>query len=169
MAAVGGGSGADAWQLVGPVTCETDRARFLGRARGVRRPAMLDDAADGPLPGTTGAVLDPVFVLRARVRIEPSQSAKVAFTTLVAPDRDRAIELADRYHDPYSAQRALDLSWMQAQVEMRELRHHPGRCRAVPGNRGLPALADAGCARAAKGHANGAAWPGCVVGARHFR
>jgi cyclic beta-1,2-glucan synthetase len=121
VAAVGGGSGADAWQLVGPMTCETDRARFLGRARGVRRPAMLDDAADGPLPGTTGAVLDPVFALRARVRIEPSQSAKVAFTTLVAPDRDRAIELADRYHDPYSAQRALDLSWMQAQVEMREL------------------------------------------------
>ena len=82
---------------------------------------MLDDAADGPLPGTTGAVLDPVFSLRARVRIEPSQSATVAFTTLVAPDRDRALELADRYHDPYSAQRALDLSWMQAQVEMREL------------------------------------------------
>jgi cyclic beta-1,2-glucan synthetase len=121
VAAVGGGGGADAWQLIGPVTCETDRARFLGRARGVRHPAMLDDAADGPLPGTTGAVLDPVFALRARVRIEPSQSAKVAFTTLVAPDRERAVELADRYHDPYSAQRALDLSWMQSQVEMREL------------------------------------------------
>jgi cyclic beta-1,2-glucan synthetase len=121
VAAVGGGPGTDAWELVGPVTCETDRARFLGRARGVRRPALLDDAADGPLPGTTGAVLDPVFALRARVRIEAGQSAKVAFTTLVAPDRDRALELADRYHDPYSAQRALDLSWMQAQVEMREL------------------------------------------------
>jgi len=121
VAAVGGGPGADAWQLVGPVTCETDRARFLGRARGIRRPALLDDAADGPLPGTTGAVLDPVFALRGRLRIEAGQSAKIAFTTLVAPDRARAIELADRYHDPYSAQRALDLSWMQAQVEMREL------------------------------------------------
>src|SRR5208283_4969814 len=29
--------------------------------------------------------------------------------------------MADRYHDPYSAQRALDLSWMEAQVELREL------------------------------------------------
>jgi cyclic beta-1,2-glucan synthetase len=31
------------------------------------------------------------------------------------------MELADRYADPYSAQRALDLSWMHAQVELREL------------------------------------------------
>ena len=120
VAAVGR-PGAAEHELVGAVTCETDRARFLGRTRGVRRPAVLDDAADGPLSGTTGAVLDPVFALRARLRVEAGQSARVAFTTLVAPDRARAIELADRYHDPYSAQRALDLSWMQAQVELREL------------------------------------------------
>ncbi len=121
VVAVGGGPGATGREQIGPVTCETDRARFLGRCRGVRRPAVLDDDADGPLSGTTGAVLDPVFALRARVRVAPGQSARVAFTTLVAPDRDRALEMADRYHDPYSAQRALDLSWMEAQVELREL------------------------------------------------
>ena len=55
--------------------------------------------ADGPLSGTTGAVLDPVFALRTRVRLEPGQSASVAFTTLVAATRERAFELAGRYHD----------------------------------------------------------------------
>ena len=105
--------------LVGPVTCETDRARFLGRGRSVRDPAALDRS--GPLSGTTGAVLDPVFALRVRVRLEPRHSAAVAFTTLVAPTRERAFELADRYHHPYAAQRALDLAWTSAQVDLREM------------------------------------------------
>ena len=67
-------------------------------------------------------MLDPIFALRdagpARSR---GQSASVAFTTLVAATRDRAFELADRYHDPHAAQRALDLAWTSSQVELREL------------------------------------------------
>ena len=105
-------------EQVGPVTCETDRARFLGRGRSTRDPVALTD--DGPLSGTTGAVLDPIFALRTRVRLDPGQSASVAFTTLVATSRDRAFELADRYHDAHAAQRALDLAWTSSQVELRE-------------------------------------------------
>jgi cyclic beta-1,2-glucan synthetase len=107
--------------LAGPITCETDRARFLGRGRSVRRPAALDDVADGPLSGTTGAVLDPIVAIRVRLRLEPGESAAVAFTTLVATTRDRAFELADRYDEPAAARRALDLAWTTAQVELREL------------------------------------------------
>ena len=33
----------------------------------------------------------------------------------------QAFELADRYHDPHAAQRALDLAWTSTQVELREL------------------------------------------------
>ena len=106
-------------ELVGSVTYETDRARFIGRGRSVRRPIALDDGAT--LSGTAGAVLDPIFALRVRVRIPPGQSARVAFTTLVAETRERAIELADLYRQPYSAQRALDLSWTRTQVELRDL------------------------------------------------
>ncbi|HKU60068.1 MAG TPA: glucoamylase family protein, partial [Gemmatimonadales bacterium] len=105
--------------LVGPVSCETDRARFIGRGRSTRDPEALDFA--GPLDGTTGAVLDPVFALRVRLRLPPRESAAVAFTTLVATSRERAFELADRYHHPYAAQRALDLAWTSAQVDLREL------------------------------------------------
>ncbi|HEX6058246.1 MAG TPA: glucoamylase family protein, partial [Gemmatimonadaceae bacterium] len=106
-------------ERVGPVTCETDRARFLGRGRSTRDPVALE--TDGPLSGTTGAVLDPIFALRTRLRLRPGQSASVAFTTLVAGSRERAFELADRYHDPHVAQRALDLAWTATQVELREL------------------------------------------------
>ena len=74
---------------------------------------------------TTGAVLDPVFALRTRVRLAPGQTASVAFTTLVAETRERLFELTGRYHDPHSAQRALDLAWTAAQVELLELNISP--------------------------------------------
>ena len=66
-------------------------------------------------------MLDPIFSLRVKVRIPPGGSAHVAFTTFVTGKKERAIELADLYHDPYSARRALDLSWAQAQAELRDL------------------------------------------------
>ncbi|HYD51052.1 MAG TPA: glucoamylase family protein [Gemmatimonadaceae bacterium] len=105
----------------GVVSYETDRARFLGRGRSTRDPAALDAAADGPLEGVVGAVLDPIVALRARLTLAPGASGTVAFTTLVAETRERAFELADRYDDPAAAQRALDLAWTTAQVELREL------------------------------------------------
>ena len=110
-------------ERVGPVTCETDRARFVGRGRTPRAPLAMD--ANGALSGTTGAVLDPVFALRTRIRLQPRKSVSVAFTTLVATSKDRALELAGRYHEPHSAQRALDLAWTTAQVELRELAMSP--------------------------------------------
>ncbi len=106
-------------ELSGQVTCETDRARFVGRGRSTRDPVALQ--RDGPLSMTTGAVLDPIFALRARVSLPPGKSASVAFTTLIATSRARAFELADRYRDPHAAQRALDLASTSSQAELREL------------------------------------------------
>src|SRR5688500_3171782 len=103
----------------GPVTCETDRARFVGRGRSSRKPIAMDEAQD--LSGTVGAVLDPVFSLRTKVTVPAGRSAEVTFTTFVAEDREQAVQLADLYHDPYSARRALDLSWAHSQAELREL------------------------------------------------
>ncbi|HJU73782.1 MAG TPA: glucoamylase family protein, partial [Gemmatimonadaceae bacterium] len=106
-------------ERVGQTTFETDRARFIGRGRTPRDPIALEQ--DGPLSGSTGAVLDPIFALRTRVRLAPGRSASVAFTTLVATSAERAFELADRYHHPSAAQRALDLAWTSTQIELREL------------------------------------------------
>jgi cyclic beta-1,2-glucan synthetase len=103
----------------GLVTFETDRARFIGRGRSARDPVALDAGAE--LSGTVGAVLDPIFALRAKMTIPAGRSGEVTFTTFVSEDREAAIQLADLYHDSYSARRALDLSWAQAQAELRDL------------------------------------------------
>ncbi|HEY9226170.1 MAG TPA: glucoamylase family protein, partial [Gemmatimonadaceae bacterium] len=109
-------TGAD---CVGAITCETDRARFLGRGRTVRAPRALDH--DEVLSGTVGAVLDPIVALRVRVRIEPGRSATVAFTTAVAATREGALQLADRYRDATAADRALSLARTETEVELRDL------------------------------------------------
>lgn len=106
-------------ERVGSVTFDTDRTQFLGRGRSPRAPLALQN--DGPLSGSVGAVLDPIFALRVRLRLTPGQTATVAFTTLVAETRERAFVLADRYHNPSTAQRGLDLAWTATQVELREL------------------------------------------------
>jgi cyclic beta-1,2-glucan synthetase len=129
------------------VSCETDRARFIGRGRSTRNPVAMDNPGD--LSGTTGAVLDPVFSLRVKVKIPAGRSAEAAFTTFVADDREHAIQLADLYHDPYSSRRALDLSWAHAQAELRELGITPADAAVYqelaghlifenPGFKGLP-------------------------------
>jgi cyclic beta-1,2-glucan synthetase len=106
-------------ERVGDITCETDRARFLGRGRSVRSPRALD--RDGSLSGTVGAVLDPIVALRITVRIGAGRSATVAFTTAVAPTRDAAVQLADRYRDGAAGDRALSLARSETEVELRDL------------------------------------------------
>jgi cyclic beta-1,2-glucan synthetase len=102
----------------GPTQYETDRGRFLGRGRSVAAPAALD----GPLSGTTGAVLDPVLCLRRRVRVAPGASVSVGFTTAVAATREEALALADQYHDIHGVTRAFELAWAHTQVQLRHLK-----------------------------------------------
>ncbi len=105
--------------LVGAVQYETDRGRFLGRGHTAADPIAVME--DRPLSNTTGAVLDPVFSLRRRVRIQPNQTVRCSFSTAVAHSREEAIMLADKYHDPNTFERELQLAWTKAQVEMTHL------------------------------------------------
>jgi len=106
-------------KTVGSVQWETDRARFLGRGHGIRTPRAVTDGQS--LSNTIGAVLDPIVSLRRRVRLPPGESVHVTFTTLIAPSRDEAIGLADKYRDPATFERAATLAWTQAQVQLRHL------------------------------------------------
>jgi cyclic beta-1,2-glucan synthetase len=99
---------------------ETDRARFLGRGRGIRTPMSVIDGL--PLSNTTGAVLDPIVSLRRCMRLAPGATARVTFSTLVAASRDEALALIDEYNNPSTFERAATLSWTQAQVQL----HHLG-------------------------------------------
>ncbi len=118
VVASGGGG-----ERIGDVTCETDRARFLGRGRTVHAPQALDDGVE--LSGSVGAVLDPIVALRVRLRVEPGRSATVAFTTAVAPTREAALHVADRYRDVAASERASSLARTEAEVEVRDLDIEP--------------------------------------------
>ena len=101
----------------GVVEYETDRVRFLGRGRTPADPAALEPGA--VLSGTTGPVLDPIFSLRRRIRLEPGESAVVAFTTAVADTREEALTMADQYHQGSAVARVFELSWAHSLIEHR--------------------------------------------------
>ena len=99
---------------------ETDRARFIGRGHDVRAPIAIIDGR--PLSNTVGAVLDPIFSLRTRIRIEPGAKVQITFSTLVGESRDTVIDLADKYSDPAIFERISALAWTFAQVQLHYLR-----------------------------------------------
>jgi cyclic beta-1,2-glucan synthetase len=108
---------------IGEVQFETDRAKFIGRGRSVRAPASITDGAT--LSNTAGSVLDPVISLRRTVRIPPDRTARIVFSTALAPSRDRVLALADKYRDPNIFERILTLAWTHAQVQLHHLSIHP--------------------------------------------
>jgi cellobiose phosphorylase len=92
----------------GEVEYETDRARFLGRGRSAENPAAMDGGA--ALSGTVGPVLDPVFSLRQRIRVQPGASAVLAFTTSAPEDRVQALALAARFGSLETVDRVFEQS-----------------------------------------------------------
>lgn len=107
-------------ETVGDVQFETDRARFLGRGNELATAISVTDGR--PLSHRVGAVLDPIFSIRHRLRIAPGATARVAFWTLVAPSRGEALDLVDKHCDATAFDRAITLAWTQAQVQL----HHLG-------------------------------------------
>jgi cyclic beta-1,2-glucan synthetase len=114
-------------EIVGKLEFETDRARFLGRGRSVRSPIAVLEGR--PLSGSTGAILDPIFALRRRVRIAPGAKVRIAFWTMVGPSRKAILDLVDKHHDVTAFDRAATLAWTQAQVQL----HHLGITQAQAG------------------------------------
>jgi cyclic beta-1,2-glucan synthetase len=103
----------------GPVEWETDRGRFLGRGRGPDLPQALDGRS---LTGTTGATLDPIVSLRQRVRVARGGVVKLSFATAMASNKETALALAQKYHDPSAAARTFALTFTRAQSDLRHLR-----------------------------------------------
>ena len=98
-----------------PWQYETDRARFLGRGRSPGDPTALH----GPLSNSAGAVLDPLFSLRCRVAIEPSQHLRLALITLAAETRQGALAMIEKYRELVASENAIELAWNHAQLELR--------------------------------------------------
>jgi cyclic beta-1,2-glucan synthetase len=105
------------------VQFETDRARFLGRGHTTADPLAVME--DRPLSNTVGAVLDPIFSLRCRVRLQPNETVQIVFTTGMAQSRDHSIMLAEKYCDANIFERESRMAWTRAQVEMTHLHINP--------------------------------------------
>ena len=99
---------------------ESDRARFLGRGRGIRTPLSVIDG--GPLTNTTGTVLDPIVSLRHRVVLPAQGTIHIGYTTLVARSREEALLLVEKYRQPATFERESTLAWTRAQVQLHHLR-----------------------------------------------
>ena len=103
----------------GEVSCETDRARFVGRGRSPAAPKALDEL--GPLSASQGSVLDPVAACRCRIDLEPEQTATVDLVYGIGDNRNAALALIERYQDRHLADRVFDLAWTHAQVVLSQI------------------------------------------------
>ena len=106
-------------ETIGDVEIETDRARFLGRGNDVGNAIAAIDGRR--LSNTTGTVLDPIFALRRRLRIQAGGTARIAFWTVVASSREALLDAIDKHQDTNAFERAATLAWTQAQVQLRYL------------------------------------------------
>jgi cyclic beta-1,2-glucan synthetase len=106
-------------ETVGAIQYETDRSRFLGRGRNVKNPIVMTNEIE--LSNTCGAVLDPIFSLRQRVRIRAYQTAKLTFVTGLVYSRQEALRVIDKYHDPDIFLRQANLGWVKGQIGLRHL------------------------------------------------
>ena len=106
-------------ETIGAPEVETDRARFLGRGNDIAAPIAVVDGRR--LSDTVGAVLDPVFALRRRLRVPAGGVARIAFWTVVASSREAILDAIDKHQDTNAFERAATLAWTQAQVQLRHL------------------------------------------------
>ncbi len=106
-------------QESGAIEFETDRERFLGRGRILRNARAMQDGQ--ALSNTVGSVLDPIFSLRRRVRIEPGGSAQVTFWTLLSESRDAALGLCRPLRAPQACEQALSGAASHAAAERARL------------------------------------------------
>ena len=101
------------------VDYETDRVRFLGRGRTPAHPAALDDGVS--LSRTTGPVLDPIFSLRRRVRLDRKATARIAFVTGAADTLETVAALIKEFQNLESADRAFAGARKRCRDELRAL------------------------------------------------
>jgi cyclic beta-1,2-glucan synthetase len=106
-------------ETIGEVQYETDRGRFLNRGQTPRAPVAITEG--WPLSNTVGAVLDPIFSLRRRVRIPRGKTVAVSFWTMVASTRADVVDLADKHRDASAFARAATLSSTHAHAQLQFL------------------------------------------------
>jgi cyclic beta-1,2-glucan synthetase len=102
----------------GEVSCETDRARFIGRGRSAADPAAMRNVS--PLSNTVGSVLDPIVSLRSTFALAPNETLHVAFVLGATENRDAALALIEKYHKASAVDRAFDLARTSSEATLHQ-------------------------------------------------
>ena len=103
---------------------ENNRVRFLGRGRSFRDPAALSPRQVSELAGSlpfTSAPLDPIMAIVQEIELQPHATVQVAFVTLAAESRQKALSLSGRYRAWREIERAFDLSRSHSEFELSQL------------------------------------------------
>ena len=104
---------------------ETDRKAFIGRGRTLESPVGIFSEPGG----SQGFVLDPILSLRQGCTLGPGESTTVSLVLAAGESRKAVLGLMDKYSDPRAIDRAMDLAWTSAQVQLRLLRIQPDEAR----------------------------------------
>jgi cyclic beta-1,2-glucan synthetase len=103
----------------GEISCETDRARFIGRGRSAADPAAMRNVS--PLSNTVGSVLDPIVSLRSTFALAPNETRHVAFVLGATESRDAALALVEKYHQPRAVGRSFDVATTSSEASLHQL------------------------------------------------
>ena len=106
------------------LSCQTDRARWLGRLHPASQP--LADLQAVPLgqPEVLSTGLDPVAALGVRLRIEPGTQACVTFATAASEDAATLMAVVDKYRQPSYVERSSVMSATLASIPVASGRPH---------------------------------------------
>ena len=104
---------------------ETDRRLFIGRGRTLKSPMGVFREPSG----AQGFVLDPILSLRQDLSLGPGERARVSLILAAGETREKVLSLMDTYGDPYAVDRAMDVAWASAQLQLRLLRIQPDEAR----------------------------------------
>ncbi len=101
------------------VSYETNRSNFIGRGYTIHKPKVMAGGAE--LPGSKGAVLDPIVAMRYTIVIEPHASATIDMIMGIAETKEQCNVLVDKYQDMHLTNRVLELAWTHSQVILRQI------------------------------------------------
>lgn len=100
-----------------PFSYETRRDLFIGSTRSLAKPEKLSY----DLSNSSGYVLDPIFSIRKKIRMEAGKQIKLSLITGYANSREEAIKLIGKYQSISASQRVLDMAWTHAELDLRRL------------------------------------------------
>jgi cellobiose phosphorylase len=101
-----------------PARCSSSRARFVGRAHDLASPEGLWSE---PASAVLKHPLDPAIVISRTVTVAAQSTARIALVSGIAPSRAEAVEIAQRHVSSAQLDRAFELAWADARVELRHL------------------------------------------------